>query len=72
MIDRIKLLKEQLQKEIAKADSLPKEKPRTGLLARKNSFPQNTVASRNRSPETAIVMEYIKQIRQSKDEILNG
>ena len=72
MMDRVGLLKQNIEKQLNKTNSIPKQAPRKGLLARKGQAKQKTPSSGKQNAELEIVIDYIKQIRQNKDEILNG
>lgn len=76
MRDRIRLMQKeiekQMQKELMNAPA-EAESPRRGLLARPTGeSSQSERKMSKQSPQMKLVADYIKQIRQNKEEILNA
>jgi hypothetical protein len=73
MRDRIALLKAELNKELQKSESQTSEQSESkGLLARRFNNKEKTTREKKQTPQARLIMDYIRQIRQSKEGIING
>lgn len=73
MRDRIAMLKAELDKELARSEeATPEESTSRGLLARRSNATKKNTRQRNQTPQSKIILDYIRQIRQNKEEIING
>jgi len=73
MRDRIALLKAELNKELQKNESQTSEQSESkGLLARRFNNKEKTTREKKQTPQARLIMDYIRQIRQSKEGIING
>lgn len=73
MRDRISLLKQQLQKELARSEEQGAEQEtRRGLLARRSEMGKSKGSNDRQGATARLLNDYIKQIQQNKEEILNG
>ena len=73
MRDRIAMLKAELDKELKRSESQSSEQSESrGLLARRFDNKEKTTRTKKQTPQARLIMDYIRQIRQSKEEIING